>query len=352
MGIILSTLSEGGGKREPVDIFLDFEKAQPETDEEKEIYGTVAKVLDQRADILQKLKEYKGCEEFIRQAITNPSDESEEQAWASVLPAVERLKEFYDFSLELENCFPNLLVALCKENPKEKLQTRQALSKQFADVFDFVLQFDDLKMLNPAIQNDFSYYRRTLNRMRLSKKHHGEITIKDELANRMSLFFAYPTPMMNVINETTAKFLSQNTSVPQENVTTALAIMATICEEMVAQKKFTSDETNMFCLRWVALSAFSVWVCFGFVFLLFVCLFVCLWRSLALCVPFFSFPFLLLPSPSSSFLRAPRSYYMCSLWFGVFSRVLTWRVFLLVCGYFFSLSSPLSCCVYCFQIGA
>ena len=63
-------------------------------------------------------------------------------------------------------------------------------------------------MVNPAIQNDFSYYRRTLNRMKLSKKDLN-ISIRDELANRMSLFFAYPTPMMNVINETTVKFLTQ-----------------------------------------------------------------------------------------------------------------------------------------------
>lgn len=115
----------------------------------------------------------------------------------------------------------------------------QALAKQLADVFDFVLRFDDSKvystpiiiylisspptrgvnvnnqpanhhhpqMVNPAIQNDFSYYRRTLNRMKLSKKD-ANIKIRDELANRMSLFFAYPTPMMKVLSETTAKFLS------------------------------------------------------------------------------------------------------------------------------------------------
>ena len=88
-----------------------------------------------------------------------------------------------------------------------------------------------------------------MNRMKLSKKHHGEITIKDELANRMSLFFAYPTPMMNVINETTSNFLSQNQSVPQDNLTTALALMASVCEDMVTNKRFQKDDTNMFCLR-------------------------------------------------------------------------------------------------------
>lgn len=127
-------------------------------------------------------------------------------------------------------------MALCKDDPKASLANLQSLAKQLADVFDFVLRFDDLKMVNPAIQNDFSYYRRTLNRMKLSKKDLN-ISIRDELANRMSLFFAYPTPMMNVINETTVKFLAAGDGVPRDNVTNALATMANVCHEMVERKK-------------------------------------------------------------------------------------------------------------------
>lgn len=44
----------------------------------------------------------------------------------------------------------------------------QALAKQFAEILHFVLKFDDLKMNNPAIQNDFSYYRRTLSKMKMN----------------------------------------------------------------------------------------------------------------------------------------------------------------------------------------
>jgi len=244
MGKIIGALS--GGK-EPESIFLDFENAQP-NDEEKEIHSAVAACLNKSPVILERLFKYDGCEEFIRKAITTPGPETEEAAWNAVLPAVEQLKEFYDFSLELEACFPKLLVALCKNDPKDSLANQQALAKQLADVFDFVLRFDDAKMVNPAIQNDFSYYRRTLNRMKLSKKDLN-ISIRDELANRMSLFFAYPTPMMKVLSETTVKFLSSDSTVPRDNVTTALATISNICHDMVFQKKFESDGTNMFCLR-------------------------------------------------------------------------------------------------------
>jgi len=244
MGKLLDVLNSDKSAQE---IFLDFDNAKP-SEEEKELHATVAAVLDKGPIILDKLLKYEGCEEFIRKAITTPGPETEEAAWNAVLPAVDQLQEFYDFSLELEACFPKLLVALCKNDPKDSLANQQALAKQLADVFDFVLRFDDAKMVNPAIQNDFSYYRRTLNRMKLAKKDMN-IKIRDELANRMSLFFAYPTPMMKVLSDTTVKFLSSDTTVPRENVTSALATIANVCQDMVFKKKFEADTSNMFCLR-------------------------------------------------------------------------------------------------------
>jgi len=229
-------------------IFLDLENAAPKDGDEKEIFDQVAAVLIKGPGIIEKLTGYTGCEEFIRKAITTPGPENEDAAWGAVLPTVEQLREFYEFGLELGTNFPKLLVALCKTNPQENIGSQQALAKQLADVFDFVLRFDNLKMVTPAIQNDFSYYRRTLNRKKISKTDMN-IPIKDELANKMSLFFAYPTPMLNVINETIAKFLSQDATVPRENVTLALATMANVCYDMINQKKYTNETTNLFCMR-------------------------------------------------------------------------------------------------------
>jgi len=74
------------------------------------------------------------------------------------------------------------------------------------------------------------------------------ITIRDELANRMSLFFAYPTPMMKVLTDVTVKFVdAEKTS--RANVTRALGTMANVCQSMVDKKTFELPETNMFTLR-------------------------------------------------------------------------------------------------------
>src|SRR5271154_4483558 len=65
-----------------------------------------------------------------------------------------------------EQALPHVLWELCSGPlpPIEALQCRQALAKQFAHILDFTLRFDEMKMCTPAVQNDFSYYRRTMNR--------------------------------------------------------------------------------------------------------------------------------------------------------------------------------------------
>jgi hypothetical protein len=235
-----------------IDIWLDFEDATPQTEKEKEIHSQVAEVLNKAEQILEKLAAYKGCEDFIRAAISKPSEETDKAAWNAILPAVETLQEFYEFSVEVEKIYPRLLTSLFAaedDSLKSNLKGQQSLAKQLADIFDFALRFDDKKMLNPGIQNDFSYYRRTLSRIKMTNKG-AEIKIKDELANRMSLFFAYPTPMMKVLTDTTVNFLkNEPCPINKGQVVAGYSLMANVCLDMVERGRFTNVKTNMFCLR-------------------------------------------------------------------------------------------------------
>ena len=73
-------------------------------------------------------------------------------------------------------------------------------------------------MTTPAIQNDFSYYRRMISRQNMSatgsdvqKDQHAsqeDEQIDSALAGRMSLFYAQPTPMLKVLSEATMKFVA------------------------------------------------------------------------------------------------------------------------------------------------
>jgi len=247
MGGLITLITGPDRRKEGGDIFIDFEKPSIKT-EERALYEEIGRVLNKASEIVEHLSNYKGCGDLIRKAITSPNADNEDAAWAAVLPCVDRLRDFYDYSIELEHCVPKLLTSLCKENPVSSLQDNQGLAKLLADLFDFVLRFDDLKMTNPAIQNDFSYYRRTLNRLKLSKTQDRQVTIKDDLANRMSLFYAYPTPMMKCLGETTQKFLSSNAKI-NEQANLTLATMANACNSMVERKRFDNEAINLFCLR-------------------------------------------------------------------------------------------------------
>uniref|UniRef100_A0A8D3E6Q0 Family with sequence similarity 49 member Bb n=1 Tax=Scophthalmus maximus TaxID=52904 RepID=A0A8D3E6Q0_SCOMX len=231
--------------------------AQP-TDAEREVWEQVDVVLKDAKEILDELQAYKGAGLEIREAIQNPTDEAlQEQAWSAVVPLVGKLKKFYQFSQRLEAALHSLLGALTSEtfdDPTQHLEREQALAKQFAEILHFTLRFDELKMTNPAIQNDFSYYRRTLSRMRINNvPAEGENEVNNELANRISLFYADATPMLKTLSDSTRKFVSENKNLPIENTTDCLSTMATVCKVMLEtpeyRSRFTSEETVSFCLR-------------------------------------------------------------------------------------------------------
>uniref|UniRef100_A0A672Z2Q6 Protein FAM49B-like n=1 Tax=Sphaeramia orbicularis TaxID=375764 RepID=A0A672Z2Q6_9TELE len=187
----------------------------------------------------------------------SPGQEGVQQkAWSAVVPLVAKLKTFYEFSQKLESSLMRLLVVLTTSGatPTQHLEHKQALARQFAHILHFTLRFDELKMTNPAIQNDFSYYRRTISRMRINNLTADAVNeVNNELANRMSLFYASATPMLKTLSDATMKFVSDNPDVPIENTTDCLSTMASVCKVMLDtpeyRSRFTSDDTVLFCLR-------------------------------------------------------------------------------------------------------
>ena len=79
---------------------------------------------------------------------------------------------------------------------------------------DVILSLSIPQMNNPAIQNDLSYFRRTRNRLKMDDSstmlaNGGDIELPDDVGNRMSLFYANPTPMLNTISMATTKFTQE-----------------------------------------------------------------------------------------------------------------------------------------------
>jgi len=231
-------------KDKDLGLIIDFENAKPSGEAETKVYEDVAKYLGSTKDLLKDVAGFKGCDALIKASISNTSPDAEENCWKALLPSVDILKTFFDFSEDLTQVIPKLLNCLFSGDQNQNLATQQALAKQLADILDFVLRFDDAKMKNPAIQNDFSYYRRSLNKG--ARK--NEAKIKDDMANRMSLFFAYPTPMLKVVTETTAALVKTG-SIQKADVVQGFILLANVCLEMVQHNQFDNQETQVFCLR-------------------------------------------------------------------------------------------------------
>ncbi|KAI4577903.1 hypothetical protein MJT46_019434, partial [Ovis ammon polii x Ovis aries] len=232
--------------------FLDFENAQP-TEGEREVWNQISAVLQDSESILADLQAYKGAGPEIRDAIQNPNDiQLQEKAWNAVCPLVVRLKRFYEFSIRLEKALQSLLESLtCPPyTPTQHLEREQALAKEFAEILHFTLRFDELKMRNPAIQNDFSYYRRTISRNRINNMHLDiENEVNNEMANRMSLFYAEATPMLKTLSNATMHFVSELWSQKQTDSVTEVTPLPFLLSSREYRSRFTSEETLMFCMR-------------------------------------------------------------------------------------------------------
>lgn len=254
MGNLLQLLKrDGDNAKLPDNVFLDFENALPTPNtNDEDVYNAVEGVLGRSEEILDDLKSYSGANAPIRQAIKNTTNEADQDtAWRAVCPLVSRLNNYYQYSLELENQIEILLQILCSEPPMDSLENHQALAKQFALILDFVLAFDDLKMTNPSIQNDFSFYRRMRNRVNATPG--AEHEVSNEIANRMSMFYAYPTPMLKMLSTTVTNFVTKNKSLPLENTTDIFSTMANLCRCMIEDPgltaRFQKRATILFVLR-------------------------------------------------------------------------------------------------------
>eukprot|EP01128_Nolandella_sp_AFSM9_P006689 TRINITY_DN34_c0_g1_i1.p1 TRINITY_DN34_c0_g1~~TRINITY_DN34_c0_g1_i1.p1 ORF type:complete len:332 (-),score=96.55 TRINITY_DN34_c0_g1_i1:55-984(-) len=222
------------------DFDLDFGTPEPQGETERKIYDVINESLEEAPGHLSLLTGYSGCEEPIRKALNDPGPKSEQAAWKAVSKAVDKLYEFYKFSLTLEKGWPMIMDAECGDDQPASIQGNLALAKQVAEIFSFVFHFDDAKMINPAIQNDFSYYRRVLSRMKhADKDKKSKVTVDEELANKMSFFFAYPTPMMKVVIDATTEF----DKAARPRLIAGLSHLANLCLKAIEKKDFGEDDS-------------------------------------------------------------------------------------------------------------
>ncbi|KAH9264171.1 hypothetical protein BASA83_012369 [Batrachochytrium salamandrivorans] len=246
MGAIISIFKSGAKEEEPIDIPINF-SAQP-TAEEQHIYNATVELLRFGPNILQDLRGYVGCGEAIRQAISNPGRSTEDAAWSVVCPAVAKLKEFYDFSNNLEQILPRILQFFGKGDVSQSFEKYQATARRLAEILDFAIQFDNLKMSNPNVQNDFSYYRRSVSRMKMNNAQLVAV-VSDDLANKMSLFFAHSNPVTKALTDATTLTINSR-AVSQGAVMDILSTLSGISYNTVAKTELET-KLHFICVSWL-----------------------------------------------------------------------------------------------------
>ena len=188
------------------------------------------------------------CAQTTKQAISSPSPETEQAAWDEVRVGVGHLRDFFEVSSLLERNLPRVYAALCVGDADAALVGHQALAKVLCEMLDFSTRFDDMKMVNPAVQNDLAYYRRVLSRLKRERKA-ADGEIRDETVDRMSLFYAHASPMTRVVIDTTTQFLASDASASSGQINKVLSRLAETCRGMVSDNKVTNGETQQVCLR-------------------------------------------------------------------------------------------------------
>ena len=140
-----------------------------------------------------------------------------------------QLRDFFELSSIAETILPRVYGTLTGDqavgaNVTDHLQVVHSLFL----LFDFCFNFDALKMNNPGVQNDLAYYRRVLSRLRRERKAvEGEI--KDDVVDRMSLFYAYSNPMSKIVIDATSTYINSDGAQNALMVSNVIACLGNSC---------------------------------------------------------------------------------------------------------------------------
>jgi len=212
---------------------------------ENPLYQQSQHILEQCNQAMDMMENYRGCDEAIAQAMTTFDNiESQRTVLSTIRPNMECIQFFHNLSEEIERFIPDLLTALL---PTSSFQENRLLAFKLAQILHFIISFDSIKMRKPEIQNDFSFYRRTI-----SKIPSDPNVIMDTLqASNVSLFVAEYLPVTVKICRR-LEFLNKSTS-PQDrsnSLASVFARLANSCYAMISRGNFNENPQKMaFALR-------------------------------------------------------------------------------------------------------
>ncbi|KAJ2717289.1 hypothetical protein H4R19_000041 [Coemansia spiralis] len=212
------------------------------------------RVLRVGRDLLERVNEYQDGSNEIRAAISDPTPETEEAAWRKIGPSVSLLRECFELGQSIERVVPGILDEFCSQSggssdddDPDRANRNRGLARLLADLMQNAFTFDALKSSIPAIQNDFSYYRRTL--VRIAKCPEADIaqhSMPYDVSNQMSLFYAQHNPMVKTVVDAAIRFTQDSSN--GAAVLDCLAALATGCLSTVKHGRANDAASERMCV--------------------------------------------------------------------------------------------------------
>jgi len=137
--------------------------------------------------VIKQLGNYQEKASDIRESLAKPKDaDLQKKAYESIVQNVKIIEAFYDLvETEVKDAVLNIINALSSPHAMEE---QPILSYKLLHILQQVYILDELKMRTPALQNEFSFYRRS------ATKVDGDLPISETKAGQVSMWIANSIP--------------------------------------------------------------------------------------------------------------------------------------------------------------
>jgi len=219
----------------------DFDNAVPDAQDQK-LHAEAEELVLRFNELTSVLENYEVAKNAVKRAIEDPSAEGE--CFEEVLPNIVALQDFYVFGQRLADLVERILLRL-SEASSENVFSHQALSKQYAEIMSYIIDWDFKKMVKSNLQNDLAFYRRCMDRQGSP----DELPVSHDHTAYISMMLAESLPMMTEV----AKKLKLVVSRGNTDLAITVAKFAEACRYLIKKKKFeTNSPYYELCLKGMA----------------------------------------------------------------------------------------------------
>jgi len=144
-------------------------------------------LLARTKDALIQIQGYKSCQVAVKKAIEAPKDvQINTDAAAALQDNITAVKSWYDLAEDMAVALPQVVANISRQGA---ITTSPELAAALAQLVAFMYRFDQAKLYESGIQNDFSGYRRVMN-----KCSGVALPLDESAASVVSMFVAQPGP--------------------------------------------------------------------------------------------------------------------------------------------------------------